>query len=61
MDCKTNLADRLIAHHADFRERREALEETPEIVDEVLSAGEAKVRPVVEDTMKAVRAAMHRG
>jgi tryptophanyl-tRNA synthetase len=61
VDCKTNLADRLIAYHAGFRERREALEDTPEVVDEVLSAGEAKVRPVVEDTMKAVRAAMHLG
>jgi len=61
VDCKTNLADRLIAYHAGFRERREALEDTPEVVDEVLAAGEAKVRPVVEDTMKAVRAAMHLG
>jgi tryptophanyl-tRNA synthetase len=61
VDCKTNLADRLIEYHAEFRERREALEDTPEVVDEVLSAGGAKVRPVVEDTMKAVRAAMHLG
>jgi tryptophanyl-tRNA synthetase len=59
VDCKTNLADRVVAYYAPFRERREALEANPKVGDEVLQAGAAKVRPVVEDTMKAVRAAMH--
>ena len=45
VDCKTNLADRLVDHHAGFRERREALEETPGVVDEVLSAGAREGAP----------------
>jgi len=35
------------------------LDRTPEVVDEVLAAGAAKVRPIVEGTMKTVRSAMH--
>jgi hypothetical protein len=48
-----------VRYYAPFRERREALDHTPEVADEVLAAGAAKVRPIVEDTMKAVRSAMH--
>ena len=59
VDCKGNLADRIVAYYAPFRERREDLDRTPEVADEVLAAGAAKVGPVVEDTMKAVRSAMH--
>jgi tryptophanyl-tRNA synthetase len=59
VDCKGNLAERIVEYYAPFRERREQLEHTPEVADEVLAAGAAKVRPVVEDTMKAVRSAMH--
>jgi tryptophanyl-tRNA synthetase len=56
---KTDLADRIVEYYRPFRERRAELERTPEIVDEVLAEGAAKVRPVVEDTMKAVRRAMN--
>ena len=59
VQCKTNLADRIVDHFRPFRERREELEHHPGLVEEVLAAGAAKVRPVVEDTMKAVRDAMH--
>lgn len=59
VQCKTNLADRIVAYFAGFRERREELEHRPGLVEEVLAAGAAKVRPVVEETMKAVRDAMH--
>jgi tryptophanyl-tRNA synthetase len=59
VDCKGNLADRIVGYYAPFRERREELDRTPEVVDEVLAAGAAKVHPVVEGTMKAVRSAMH--
>lgn len=58
VDCKTNLADRVIERFAEFRERRAELESTPGIVDEVLSAGAAKARPVAQETIKAVREAM---
>jgi tryptophanyl-tRNA synthetase len=57
--CKTNLADRVVEYYRPFRERREELERTPDVVDEVLAAGRTRVRPVVEETMKAVRDAMH--
>ena len=59
VDCKTNLADRILAYYAPFRDRRAALDERPQTADEVLGSGATKVRPVVEDTMKAVRAALH--
>ncbi|MEX0992013.1 MAG: tryptophan--tRNA ligase [Actinomycetota bacterium] len=59
VDCKTNLADRVIEQLTPFREKREALDATPEIADEVLEKGHQKVRPIVEDTYGAVKNAMH--
>ena len=59
VECKGNLADRIIAYYEPFRKRREELEKTPEVVEEVLSKGHEKVRPIVEDTIGAVRKAMH--
>jgi tryptophanyl-tRNA synthetase len=59
VDCKTNLADRIVGYFGPFRARRAELEHTPGLVEEVLAAGAAKVRPVIEETMKAVRDAMH--
>jgi tryptophanyl-tRNA synthetase len=56
--CKENLADRMIEYFRPYRERREELGRSPDIVEAVLAEGAAKVRPVVEDTMKAVRTAM---
>jgi tryptophanyl-tRNA synthetase len=58
VDCKTNLADRIIEHYRPFRERRAELEKTPEIVDAVLAEGASRVRPIAEATMGAVRSAM---
>ncbi|HEU4356409.1 MAG TPA: tryptophan--tRNA ligase [Actinomycetota bacterium] len=59
VECKTNLADRVVEYYRPFRERRDQLEHTPELAEEVLATGAARVRPVVEETMKAVRDAMH--
>ncbi len=61
VECKGNLADRIVEYFRPFRERRVELERTPEVAHEVLAEGAAKVRPVVEDTMKAVRTAMNLG
>jgi tryptophanyl-tRNA synthetase len=58
VDCKMNLADRIGPYFAPFRERRAELFATPDLAEATLAEGEAKVRPVVEETMKAVRAAM---
>jgi tryptophanyl-tRNA synthetase len=59
VDCKANLAERISSHFSGFRERRAELEATPGVVDGVLEAGAAKARPVVGETMDAVRKAMH--
>jgi tryptophanyl-tRNA synthetase len=59
VDCKTNLADRIVTYYAPYRGRLAELEATPNVAETVLAEGEAKVRPVVEDTMKAVRSAMN--
>jgi tryptophanyl-tRNA synthetase len=61
VDCKGNLADRIVTYYAPFRERRDALDATPELAETILAEGRAKVRPVVEETMKAVRSAMSLG
>ncbi len=61
VDCKTNLADRLIEYFRPFRDRRAELEKDVGLVARVLSEGAARVRPVVEETMASVRAAMHFG
>jgi tryptophanyl-tRNA synthetase len=61
VDCKTNLADRVVAYYEPFREQLAELERTPNLAETILSEGEAKVRPVIEDTMKAVRSAMSLG
>jgi len=61
VECKGNLADRIVEHFRPFRERREDLERTRGVAEDVLGAGAAKVRPVVEETYGAVRAAMHLG
>jgi tryptophanyl-tRNA synthetase len=58
VQCKENLADRMIEFFRPYRARREELERSPDIADQVLAEGAARVRPVVEETMKAVRTAM---
>lgn len=58
VDCKTNLADRLIEELRPIRERRLELAEEPGLVWRVLDEGRASVQPVVRETMDAVRDAM---
>ncbi len=58
VDCKTNLADRLIEELRPIRERRLELAEEPGLVWKVLDEGRERVRPVVQDTLAAVRDAM---
>jgi hypothetical protein len=50
-----------VAYYEPFREQLAELERTPNLAETILSEGEAKVRPVIEDTMKAVRSAMSLG
>lgn len=58
VECKGNLADRVDAYFAPFRERRAALEGDEGLVARTLAEGHERVRPVVEETMTAVRSAM---
>jgi tryptophanyl-tRNA synthetase len=59
VDCKTILADNLVAMFAPFRERREELAGKPGLAHEVLAAGVDRVRPIAIDTTARVREAMH--
>jgi tryptophanyl-tRNA synthetase len=58
VDDKNALAAELSERLAPFRERRADLAEKAGIVEEVLSAGRAKIRPIVTETIEAVRDAM---
>jgi tryptophanyl-tRNA synthetase len=58
VDCKTNLADRLIEELRPIRERRLELAAEPGLVAKVLDEGRERVRPVVAETAAAVRDAM---
>ena len=55
VDCKTNLADRLIEHLRPIRERRAELAAEPGLVPKVLADGRERVRPIVRETLDAVR------
>lgn len=59
MDCKRELADRIVESLADFREKRAQLEKEPGIVDEVLREGLHQVRPICRATIKDVRAKLN--
>jgi tryptophanyl-tRNA synthetase len=58
VDCKTNLADRLIEELRPIRERRAELAKEPGLVSKVLDEGRERVRPVVRETLAGVRDAM---
>lgn len=59
VDCKSNLADRLIERLRPFRERRAELASEPGLAGMVLAEGAERVRPIVRETLRAVRSAMH--
>jgi tryptophanyl-tRNA synthetase len=59
VDCKTILADHLIEYFRPYRERRAELAAEPGLVERVLAEGAEQVRPVVRETLAAVREAMH--
>ena len=52
---KKLLADRIIAHYAEARERYAELMAAPGLVDEILAAGAERIRPIAEETMAEVR------
>lgn len=58
VDTKRLLADRIIEHFADARERRSDLEARPSYVAQVLADGAARLAPRAAETMAEVRARM---
>ena len=59
VDCKSNLADRVIEAFRPFRERRAELAADPGYVEKTLAEGADRVRPIAQETLAAVRAGMH--
>ncbi len=58
VETKQLLAERIIERFRPMRERRVALAAHPDYAEEVLAAGVARVRPIVEATMTQVRDAV---
>jgi tryptophanyl-tRNA synthetase len=58
VDTKQLLAERIIEFFRPMREKRQQMAAEPGYVEEVLAAGAAKVRPIVEQTMAEVRQAV---
>jgi tryptophanyl-tRNA synthetase len=61
VDTKALLAERMIEFFRPMREKREALAADPDVVEAVLSAGAAKVRPLLEATRAEVLEAVGTG
>ena len=58
VDCKTRLADRMVAHFAPYGEKRAALLADPDTVRGILVAGAEKARAIAQKTMAEVHAAV---
>ena len=58
VETKQLLAERIIAFFEPMRARRAELAAQPGLVEEVLAAGRAKVRPIIDATMAEVREAV---
>jgi tryptophanyl-tRNA synthetase len=58
VDTKRLLADRIIAHYAEARERYAELIADPDLVDRILADGAERIRPIAEATIDEVRSRM---
>ena len=58
VDTKKLLAERVLRHYAEARERYRELMDDPARVDKVLEEGAERIRPLAEATMTEVRAKM---
>jgi tryptophanyl-tRNA synthetase len=58
VDTKQLLAERMIEFFRPMRERRAQLATDPAVVEDTLAAGAAKVRPIIDATMREVREAV---
>ncbi len=58
VDCKADVAARVVDRFGTFRARKQELLREPEAVDRILQDGAARAREVASETMTRVRAAM---
>jgi tryptophanyl-tRNA synthetase len=58
VDMKRLLADRIVDHYAEARERYRELLASPHRIDEILAAGAKRLQPMAEETMGQVRERM---
>ncbi len=61
IDCKSVLADGVVARMQPIWERRAALEQDPGQIDRAIKLGAERARAVAAETLSAVNAAMHLG
>lgn len=61
IECKSWVADAIVAELAPIQERRRKFEENPKLVTEILAAGQERATARAEQTMTQVRAAMGLG
>jgi tryptophanyl-tRNA synthetase len=61
VDTKRLLADRILTHFAEARERRRELEARPGYVEEVLAAGAARLAPLAREMLRECRERMGLG
>jgi len=61
VDCKARVGEAIAEYLAPLREKRRALEENPERVEEVIREGNEKARATAGETMARVREHMHFG
>lgn len=58
VQCKKNLANRMVEYLEPIYERRQKLLENPNMVKEVITSGNEKARKIAQNTMENVRKAM---
>ncbi len=58
VDTKKLLADRVLGHYAEARERYRALMDDPDRIDRILADGAERVRPIAQATIDEVRQKM---
>jgi len=61
VDCKRMAGEAIAAYLAPLREKRAALESTPDAVDAIIREGDERARRAAHDTMTQVREKMHIG
>ncbi len=59
VECKKELAERIVSSLAEFQEKRKQLEKKPEIVQAILSEGAKKVQEIADNIISTVRQRLH--